>query len=132
MEGSKFYALYFPFASLSPRGVAKTDGEAADELMKALRRRNPSVLDVLVECLAEQQETNADLIKKIRNGEPYIALFSTVAHLHSTVFPERPHSSLPATNESQPVTRYDDWPAPIATTPTSHLPIPPPPEVNIT
>ena len=47
-----------------------TDGEAADELMKALRRRNPSVLDVLVECLAEQKEANADLIKKIRNGEP--------------------------------------------------------------
>ena len=49
-------------------GVARTDGEAADELMKALRRREPSVLDILVECLKEQEEANADLIKKIHNG----------------------------------------------------------------
>ena len=49
--------------------MARTDGEAADELMKALRRRDSCVLDILVECLAEQQEANADLIKKIRTCE---------------------------------------------------------------
>ena len=50
-------------------GVARTDGEAAEELLKALRRRESSVLDVLVECLSEQEEANADLIRRIRNGE---------------------------------------------------------------
>ncbi|CAI8040687.1 Caspase-3 [Geodia barretti] len=92
-------------------GVARTDGEAADELMKALRRRDSRVLDILVECLAEQQEANADLIHKIRN-----------------FFPEKPRPTPPPTNDPEPVTTYDDWPAPVATTPTSHPPIPPPPE----
>ena len=50
-------------------GVARTDGEAADELMKALRRKDSSVLDVLVECLKEQEAANANLIKSIRDGE---------------------------------------------------------------
>ena len=48
--------------------------------MKALRRRDSSVLDVLVECLAEQQEANADLIKRIRNGE-------WLSSTHHTAFP---------------------------------------------
>ena len=49
-------------------GVARTDSEAAAELMTALRRRDSSVLDVLVECLAEQ-EANEDIIKRIRECE---------------------------------------------------------------
>lgn len=50
-------------------GVARTDGEAADELMKALRRKHSSILDTLVECLKEQEDANADIIRKIREGE---------------------------------------------------------------
>ena len=49
-------------------GAARTDSEAADELMKALRRKDPIVLDVLVECLKDQEEANDSLIKEIRSG----------------------------------------------------------------
>jgi hypothetical protein len=107
--------------------VARTDGEAADELMKALRRRDPRVLDILVECLAEQQEANADLIHKIRSCELSVIL-RPIADLFTAVFPEKPRPTPPPTNDPEPVTTYDDWPAPVAATPTSHPPIPPPPE----
>ena len=110
--------------------MARTDGEAADELMKALRRRDSRVLDILVECLAEQQEANADLIHKIRNCELSVILLQTLTYLPA-VFPEKPRPTPPPTNDPEPVTTYDDWPAPVATTPTSHPPIPPPPEVSI-
>ena len=49
--------------------MARTDGEAADELMKALRRRESRVLDILVDCLRDQEEANADIIKRIRQGQ---------------------------------------------------------------
>ena len=49
--------------------MARTDGEAADELMKALRRRESRVLDILVDCLRDQEEANTDIIKRIRQGQ---------------------------------------------------------------
>lgn len=51
-----------------PSGAAPTDGDAADELMKALRRKEPQVLDILVECLEDQEEANREVIKRIRAG----------------------------------------------------------------
>ena len=45
-----------------------TDSDAAAELLKALRRREHRVLDVLVECLMDQEEAHRELIKKIRDG----------------------------------------------------------------
>ena len=36
--------------------------------MKALRRKEPQVLDILVECLMDQEEANKDIIKRIRQG----------------------------------------------------------------
>lgn len=58
-------------------GVARTDGEAADELMKALRRKHSSILDTLVECLKEQEDANADIISRIREGECQCAIYSS-------------------------------------------------------
>ena len=56
---------------------ATTKLKANEELLTALRRRGPNVLDVLIECLKEEEEANKDLIEAIRKGTT-----STAVHIH--------------------------------------------------
>ena len=46
----------------------QTRQRANEQLLIALERRGPNVLDVLVECLMEEKEANKDLIEAIRKG----------------------------------------------------------------
>ena len=84
-------------------GAARTDGEAADELMKALRRKDSSVLDVLVECLKEQEAANANLISSIREGE-WVLIPSPP--------PMLPLSSTSISREAPPSSTHQCEPAP--------------------
>ena len=98
--------------------------------MKALRRREPSVLDVLVKCLKKEEAVNTDLIRSIREGR-WCLIPVSPPHSPSPplVFPERPHPPPPTSvNLTLPIS--DDWPAPMATPPSSHPSIPPPPTVR--
>ncbi len=46
-------------------GAQTTGSEAASELMLALQRRGPDILDVLISCLKEEEEANRELLAKI-------------------------------------------------------------------
>ena len=56
----------------SPRRSGTSAGQSSfqgvEELLKALRRRGPDILDILVECLEEEKEANSEIIGKIREG----------------------------------------------------------------
>lgn len=56
----------------SPRPSGTLAGQSSfqgvEELLKALRRRGPDILDILVECLEEEKEANSEIIGKIREG----------------------------------------------------------------
>ena len=110
-------------------GAARTDGDAADEMMKALRRKDSSVLDILIECLKDQEEANTNLIKNIRAGWLVCVIIISIIIIMFLVFPEWPPQP-PSTSETQPLTVYDDWPAPLAVPTTTHHTIPPPPPVR--
>ena len=62
------WRAYLRCTVLSTVEVAQTKQKANEELLTALRRRGPNVLDVLVECLMEEKEANKDLIEAIRKG----------------------------------------------------------------
>ena len=55
---------------LSTVEAATTKLKANEELLTALRRRGPNVLDVLLECLMEEDggEPHKELIEAIRKG----------------------------------------------------------------
>lgn len=56
----------------SPRPSGTSAGQSSfqgvEELLKALRRRGPDILDILVECLEEEKDANSEIIGKIREG----------------------------------------------------------------
>ena len=58
--------LSSPRPSGTSAGQSSTQG--VEELLKALRRRGPDILDILVECLEEEKEANTEIIGKIREG----------------------------------------------------------------
>lgn len=49
--------------------TAKNVVDANSELVSILHRRGPEILDVLLEVLEEEEEANAHLISKIKEGE---------------------------------------------------------------
>ena len=98
--------------------VAQTKQKANEELLTALRRRGPNVLDVLVECLMEEKEANKDLIEAIRKE-----------------WPERPAPTpsvvVPAVQESGKLLGDGSFPFPVAGQPSHPVTIPPPPAEGV-
>ena len=54
-----------------------------EELLTALRRRGPDILDILIECLEVEEVANADLIAKIREEYPKTPIVETTPGSHS-------------------------------------------------
>ena len=62
-------------------GGATTKLKANEELLTAFQLRGPNVLDVLIECLKEEEEANKDLIEAIRRGTTSIAVYTFTAYI---------------------------------------------------
>ena len=67
-EKNYMRSTYTTASPLPTAEAEQTRQRANEQLLIALERRGPNVLDVLVECLMEEKEANKDLIEAIRKG----------------------------------------------------------------